>query len=113
MRLIPARVLPDDPLDASAEFLSRVVPEVRAAIGAADLAACIVFDPADHRHRGWRLAAIQSLGREAAPGRVNAVAVAVAEEATLRSAVTYLETAPGVTGQYLPLDGHGAGDALG
>jgi hypothetical protein len=31
------------------------------------------FPPANHEHRGWRLAAVQQLAREHAPRRVNAV----------------------------------------
>jgi hypothetical protein len=68
------------------------------------------FPPADHTQRAWRLAAVQELARELAPLRVNAVASD--EEKAIAAAVAYLETAPGVTGQYLPLDGNGAEEVL-
>lgn len=103
MRLIEAYGLPASPIDAATEFVNRIVPEARSAIGAGDLPICIVFDPADHTHSAWRRAAVQELAREAAPRRINAVA-AVAEPA-MAAAFAYLESAPGVTGQYLPLAG--------
>ncbi len=70
----------------------------------------IIFPPADHTHRAWRLAAVQTLAREHAPLRVNALASA--DPAAIESALAYLEAAPGLTGQYLTLDSLGAGDVL-
>ena len=70
----------------------------------------LVFPPADHAHKAWRLAAVQSLAREHAPVRVNAIESA--DEAAISAALDYLAAAPGVTGQLLTLDGHGAGDML-
>lgn len=70
----------------------------------------LVFPPADHTHRGWRLAAVQSLARAQAPRRINAVESD--DEAAITAAASYLERAAGVTGQYLQLDGHGAGPVV-
>lgn len=70
----------------------------------------LVFPPADHTHTGWRLAAIQTLAREAAPQRINAVASD--DPAAIRAALAYLESADGLTGQYLQLDSAGAGAVL-
>ena len=109
MRILAARGLTEAPLDAAAVFHARVVPGVREAIAGAE-AVCIVFDPADHTHRAWRVATVQALAREAAPVRINAIAAA--DDATCASTLAYLEQAPGVTGQYFPLDGHGAGDPV-
>jgi len=109
VRIVSARGLAEDPLDAAAEFHARVVPAVRAAIAEGE-AVCIMFDPADHTHRAWRVAAVQSLAREAAPARINAVAAA--DDETGVSTLAYLEQAPGVTGQHFPLDGHGAGNPV-
>ena len=67
----------------------------------------LIFPPADYTHTGWRLAAIQSLAREQAPQRVNAIAGGHA--AAVAAALAYLAAADGVTGQYLPLDDRGAG----
>jgi hypothetical protein len=61
----------------------------------------LVFAPADHTHRAWRLAAVQGLARRWAPIRVNAVASG--DEVAILAANSYLDHAPGVTGQYLPL----------
>jgi hypothetical protein len=100
--------LPDEPLDAAARFYGEVLERVEARLNplrdGEDL--LLIFPPADHTHRGWRLAAVQELARRHAPRRVNAVACD--DEAAIAAAERYLAAAPGVTGQYLPLDGHGA-----
>ena len=70
----------------------------------------LIFPPADHTHRAWRLAAVQSLARQYAPLRVNSVASA--DTAAIASALAYIASAPGLTGQYLALDGIGAGDVI-
>ena len=95
---IDARRLPESPLDAAAEFLAQIAPQVRAA--AADVA--IVFDPANHPHDEWRLAAIRQLARDAAPQRVNAATGP--DGAALDDVLAYLAAAPGVTGQILIVD---------
>ena len=70
----------------------------------------LIFLPADHTHRAWRLAAVQSLARELAPQRVNALASD--SEKAISAALTYLNSAEGVTGQLLQLDDTGAGEVL-
>ena len=50
---------------------------------------------------------MQGLAREHAPRRVNGVASD--GEPAIAAALTWLEAAEGVTGQYLPLDDEGAG----
>jgi hypothetical protein len=88
--------LPASPLDASAYFHAKVLPEIRAAYaGQPEIDLIVVFDPAGHEHRAWRLAVIQELAREVAA-----------------AARGYLEAAKGVTGQLLALDGNGAGPVL-
>ncbi len=98
---IDARGLPAAPLDAAAAFHARVVPEVRKAAGND---AAILFDPADHTHRGWRRAAVEELAREAAPNRVNGIAGPAGEG--VDDTCDYLAAAPGVTGQLLQTDGN-------
>ena len=50
--------LADNPLDAAAEFFARHVPEIREAMRGLDgCALSLVFEPAGHEHRAWRLAA--------------------------------------------------------
>ncbi|RJY08006.1 Rossmann fold domain-containing protein [Aurantiacibacter aquimixticola] len=95
---LEARGLPEAPLDAAAAFSTRLVAEARA-LAPGDLV--ILFDHADHTHDSWRRAAVEELAREGVPGRVNAVVGPAGEG--LEQAATYLERAPGVTGQIFSL----------
>lgn len=90
--------LPATPLDAAAAFHAEFVPKARASLAQGE-ALVIVFEPAGHEHRTWRLAVVQELAREAAPRRVNAVAGA--DRAALAETLDFLAGAPGVTGQLL------------
>ena len=100
--------LPEAALAAAADFHARVLPQIIATQPGKDL--LLVFPPAEHSHRAWRLAAVQALAREHAPLRVNAIESA--DEAGIAAAEAFLAKAPGVTGQYLPLDAEGASGAL-
>ncbi len=126
--------LPAAPLAAAATFFAEVLPLIEHAMieplkqsvptddeaivshdalparDDADGALLLVFAPADHTHHGWRLALTQALAREHAPLRVNAVASDAGAE--IDAAEAYLDVAYGVTGQYWPLDGNGAGAVL-
>jgi hypothetical protein len=102
--------LPAAPLAASATFHARDLPRLIAAFAQSRDPLTLVFAPADHTHRGWRLAAVQSRARARAARRGNAVAGD--EEAAIAAAERYLAQADGVTGQYWPLDGNGAGEVL-
>lgn len=96
--------LPDAPLDAAAEFFARHVPQIREDLRGLDGSTLtIVFEPAGHEHRAWRLAAIQELAREATPNRVNGIVGR--DEAAIAETAEYLAAAPGVTGQLLSVDG--------
>jgi hypothetical protein len=109
MALLRVGPLPGDALAAAARFHADVLPGVLDALaGGGDL--ILIFAPADHTHRGWRLAAVQELARKHAPRRVNALAAE--DEAAIAAAARYLGTAEGVTGQLLILDGIGAGEVL-
>lgn len=99
--------LPDAALAASAAFHAEWLPGIVEGLQG-DLA--LVFPPADHTHRAWRVAAVQGLARELAPRRANALATA--DEAAIAAGLAYLESAAGLTGQYLPLDDAGAGLVL-
>lgn len=100
--VLPVEGLPGSPLDAAATFHAGYVGRVRDALASVDNLV-LVFAPADHTHRSWRLAAVEELAREAAPKRVNAVVGD--EEAAMAETIAYLEAAPGVTGQVLVVDG--------
>lgn len=109
MRILAVEDLPQAPLAAAARFHDRFLPQAEAALAQDDL--LLVFAPGDHTQRAWRLAAVQGLARAHAPRRVNAIEGAdpIAREAAAR----FLATAPGVTGQVLPLDSQGAGVVIG
>ena len=101
--------LPDEPLAAAAQFHTDVLPRALDALRqGGDLV--LVFPPADHTHRDWRLGVVRGLARQFAPVRVNALAGD--DEAALAAGAAYLAHAPGVTGQLLPVDGTGAGPML-
>lgn len=101
--------LPPGAMDAATRFHGDVLPRVLVALqGGEDLV--LIFPPADHTHRGWRLAVIQQLARDAAPVRINAVVSD--DEAAITAATAYLAEASGVTGQLLALDGNGAAEVL-
>jgi hypothetical protein len=102
--------LSEEPLAAAAAFYAEALPAIRAALEREHGDLVIVFEPADHTHRGWRLAAVQQLARDHAPLRVNVITGD--DERIIEPALRYLAQAPGVTGQYLPLDGTGAEEVL-
>jgi hypothetical protein len=110
--LVRTGELPAEPLTASAQFHGEQLADVQRRLSAETFAdrepehLLIVFPPADHAHRAWRLAVVQELARAHAPVRVNAVASD--DDAAIAAAQRYLDGAPGVTGQYFTLDGHGA-----
>ena len=103
--------LPSSAVEAAAAFHRDGLPPVLEAIAETRGEVTLVFAPADHTHRAWRLAAVQGLAREHAPLRVNGVASD--DEAAIAAASDYLARAPGVTGQYFALDGGGSGNPLG
>ncbi|MGX7926633.1 Rossmann fold domain-containing protein [Tsuneonella sp. HG094] len=107
MRIGP---LPERPLEASAAFHAECLPRIVESLAQGD-DLVLAFDPTDHTHRAWRLAAVQGLAREYAPKRINAVASV--DDAAIAAAEAYIAAASGVTGQYWALDGSGAGNALG
>lgn len=95
--LVAAHGLPETPLDAALDFYQRHVPQIRAAAAGDDCT--VLFDPADHTHQAWRLAAVQQLALEVAPARVNAIVGK--DDAAIAELLAYLADAPGVTGQLL------------
>lgn len=106
MKRIVVDDLPGDALAAASVFHQHWLPYAEETLAAGD-DLLLAFPPADHTHRAWRLAAVAGLARKHAPLRVNGVA---GKGATIAEAERYLAAAPGVTGQYLVLDGRGAGD---
>jgi hypothetical protein len=88
--------LPEGAVEAAATFYAEALPLLAAHAGE-DLV--LIFPPAAHDHRGWRLSAVQDLARAAAPGRVNGIVGD--DEDAIAETIRYLERAPGVTGQLL------------
>ena len=111
MALLRIEGLPDEPLAAAAAFHAEWLPRAQALLAGKGGDLTLLFEAADHAHRGWRVAAIQGLAREYAPYRVNGVAGG--GDAAVSAAADYLARAEGLTGQYLPLDDVGAGAVLG
>lgn len=99
--------LPEAALDASAAFHARHVAAIRTTLAdrpeSPPESLVVIFPPAAYDHRGWRRAAIADLARAHAPVRV--VGLADGEPAAVARILAYLETAQGVTGQFLTADG--------
>ena len=92
MRVVRVGPLPEGAVEAAAAFYANApVP------GGDDLV--LVFAPASHEHRGWRLAGVQDLARAAAPSRVNGIVGD--DEQAIAATLAWLESAPGITGQLL------------
>ena len=99
--------LPECGAAAAQLFYERDQPRIVTAL-ARERVLTIVFPPAGTSHDDWRRAAIRDLARAHAPARINAVASH--DSVAIAAAHAYLETAPGITGQFFTLDPHGAGD---
>lgn len=109
MHVLRVGALPDDALGAAARFHADMLPAAAEALaGGDDL--LLVFGPADHAHRDWRLGIVRGLARQFAPQRVNAIAGQ--DEPAIGATAEYLVRAPGLTGQLLCIDGTGAGPML-
>lgn len=100
--------LPHAALDAAGVFHAEHLQRARAALAGKVDALVLVFAEAPYDHGPWRKAVVADLARAAAPKRVNAVAGN--DPAAVDAAVEWLERAPGITGQLLPVDGTGAGN---
>lgn len=106
-RVLRIQGLPEHPLDAAAGFYAKHAASIRGDLrGHPGDNVVIVFESAGKQHRGWQLAAVQDLAREAAPGRVNAV-VGI-DDRGIAQTLGWLQRAPGITGQLLPIDPTGA-----
>lgn len=105
MGQVAVGALPEHPIDAAATFYARVVPQARSLLSGGAGSVVLVLPPAGPDHVGWRQAAIQSLAREAAPARVNAVIGN--DPLVIDRTIAWLETADAITGQCFTLDGAG------
>ena len=92
---------PESALDAAAAFHRDWLPRARRLLCEAD-ALALVFTAAAYDHRGWRLAGIQDLAREATPRRVNGIAGD--DPDAIDQTTAWLASAPGITGQLLTVE---------
>ncbi|MDG5749766.1 hypothetical protein P8R33_01460 [Qipengyuania sp. XHP0211] len=97
MKCIAVDDLPKDPLAAASLFHQHWLSHIEHQLEDG-LDVVITVPAADHTHRDWRRAITAGLARKHTPRRVNMVA---GEGAALDATVSYLASAPGVTGQYL------------
>jgi hypothetical protein len=111
MQVVRVGPLPDRAIDAAAAFYANPprtgegdhakhgggAPSASPGLAGEDLV--LIFSPASHDHRSWRLAAIQDLARAAAPTRVNGIVGS--DEQAIAATLAWLDEAPGVTGQLL------------
>ena len=107
---LPVGPLPDDPLAAAAQFHAEWLPRVLALLDSGEPLVTLVFPSAGLAHAGWREAAVQLLARERTPARINAICGE--DRAAIAATASFVAQAPGLTGQYLVLDGNGAGPVL-
>lgn len=105
--VLDCSALPDTALEAAARFHAEFLPQVAKLLDGAE-SLVIMMPAATYDHADWRRAVARDLARAHAPRRVNVVG-----GNDVAATLEYLARAPGVTGQYLPLDGRGAGDPLG
>lgn len=105
--VLDCSALPEDALGAAARFHAKYLPQVAGMLEDAE-ALVIILPAAPYDHADWRRALARDLARVHTPKRVNVVG-----GNDVAATLEYLANAPGVTGQYLALDGTGAGDALG
>jgi hypothetical protein len=99
--------LPSGALDAAAKFHQIWLPKVRETLSGDADSLALVLPPAPVDHRDWRRGVARDLARELAPKRINLIAGD--DAAAIAEILGYLEHAPGVTGQLLPVDSHCAG----
>lgn len=97
MQQIAVEGLPDEPLQAAGIFHNSWLAAIERSLGEGS-SVTICVPSADHTHEEWRKAAVAMLARKHTPHRVNMVAGSGAQA---RAVVEYLESAHGVTGQYL------------
>lgn len=102
--MLTVETLPPGAIEASAAFTTDHLAAARDLAGTANggaVAIVLPFAPSDHDD--WRRTLARDLARAHAPVRVNVVGGGPGE--ARESTLAFLASAPGVTGQYCPLDG--------
>ncbi len=106
--VIETGTLAPDALEAAATFYGRVAADIARAVSSGATSVVLALPQAPHDHTGWRRAVARDMARAHAPVRVNVIAGD--DEAATAATCSYLAGASGITGQYLPTDGMGAGE---
>ncbi|MEM6909764.1 MAG: Rossmann fold domain-containing protein [Pseudomonadota bacterium] len=92
--------LPENPLEAAAAYFADHHTESLALLSHEDtVSLVIVLESASYDHDGWRRSLAGDLARRYAPKRCNLVGTDDPEAA--KALLAFLESARGVTGQYL------------
>ena len=100
MQVVVVQSLPETALEASADFVADHLSAIREHLSDGD-DLIVVLPMASYDHADWRRAAVRDLARVHAPARINFI-TAAADDA-VEASTRYLASAPGLTGQYLPL----------
>jgi hypothetical protein len=91
--------MPGDTVEAPAIFYGKYLGAIERLLASDASALAIWLPSAPRSHDDWRRAAARDLARSHAPKRVNIVSGD--EGVEIAATLTYLENAPGITGQYL------------
>ena len=94
--------LPENPLEASLLFYNQYVPKAANTLTGGVDHLVFILPPADATHDDWRRAVARDLGRTYAPKQVSIIGGG--DRASVDEVLAYLRAAPGITGQYLPLN---------
>lgn len=94
--------LADRPSEAARQFYQHHWLGLREAIEQSAEALAILLPAAAVAHDDWRRAMVRDLARAYAPKRINAIGGGSPEARA--AALDFVDKAPGVTGQYFPLE---------
>ena len=95
--------LPESPLSAAAAYFDQFLNEARTLLAYDGVGALAIILPhTGTDHDDWRQALARDMAKEFTPQRVNVIGAGA--EADTQALADYLAGAPGVTGQYCPVD---------
>lgn len=108
-RVYTIECLADRPSEAAQQFYQHHWLALRAAIEQSAESLAILLPGAPNAHDDWRRAMVRDLARAHAPKRINAIGGGSPEARA--AALAFVDKAPGVTGQYFPLDQDGGDES--
>ena len=98
--VLQIEALPGAALEAAQTFAAEWLPAIHDHLSAGENLV-VILPQAAYDHADWRRAAVRDLARSFAPVRVNFITAGTGRAAD--ASIAYLSSAPGVTGQYLPV----------